>query len=254
MALPSRTQFLSTLQSLQCDICYDNMLEPTRTPCGHVYCSECLLTWLHENNTCPTCRTKLFEQDDDDGLDDQMDDEMGEDDDGDEDDEVEEENDAYREWFASEVTARIIELDTGMERPAAHCIARTVTFDSTGMAALLAALRTNERDWPQWHDELDDWDVRYTFTVRVGYLARGAETWKFDYISYPTPSEPDTAMSVIREKAWVQAMAHIQWARKITGYLYRVPAIEVENAYQAQLRQGAVPEYRLIAYPRADNF
>lgn len=226
------------------------MLEPTRTPCGHVYCSECLLTWLVENNTCPTCRTELFEQDDDDELDDEMDDEMGEDEDGG----VEEDNDAYMERFASEVTARIIELDTGMERPVSQCIARTVTFDSAGMAALLAAVWTNERDWPQWYDELDNWDVRYTFTIRVGYLARGAETWQFDYISYPTPSEPDTAMSVIRERAWAQVMAHIQWARKVAGYLYRIPAIEVENAYQAQLRQAAVPEHRLIAYPREDNF
>ncbi|PIA98759.1 hypothetical protein CB0940_03758 [Cercospora beticola] len=263
MALPSRGEFLSNLESDQCDICYDAMVEPAHTPCGHVYCLECLLTWLDENNTCPTCRTKLFEQD----TDDESDDEMEADDEEDGDDELEntagdtnrnaenEENaNEYIERFANEITARVIELDTGMQRPAPHRIARTVTFDWSGLATLMATLEIERREWAELYDELNTRDVRYTFTVRVGVLQHEIETWKFDYISYPNLYEPDTAMSIVREEAVAQAMAHVQWARKISSYLYRIPASEIASAYQAQLRQGAVSEYRLIAYPREDNF
>ena len=28
-------------------------------PCGHGFCSGCILTWLETNKHCPLCRTKL---------------------------------------------------------------------------------------------------------------------------------------------------------------------------------------------------
>ncbi|CAK1360786.1 unnamed protein product [Cercospora beticola] len=40
------------------------MSDPARTNCRHFYCFECLKAWLESNNTCPTCRTQLFEETD----------------------------------------------------------------------------------------------------------------------------------------------------------------------------------------------
>jgi hypothetical protein len=28
--------------------------------CGHVFCLDCLDTWMEENNTCPMCRAVLY--------------------------------------------------------------------------------------------------------------------------------------------------------------------------------------------------
>ena len=42
------------------------MVKPTQVACRHVFCFECLKTWLEGPegaNTCPTCRLKLFEGD-----------------------------------------------------------------------------------------------------------------------------------------------------------------------------------------------
>lgn len=34
--------------------------KPVRTPCNHVFCTECLMSWLMASNTCPMCRRALF--------------------------------------------------------------------------------------------------------------------------------------------------------------------------------------------------
>ena len=35
--------------------------EPVTTPCGHVFCRDCLRRWLDHNCKCPMCRFSLFE-------------------------------------------------------------------------------------------------------------------------------------------------------------------------------------------------
>ncbi|KAF2787403.1 hypothetical protein K505DRAFT_367389 [Melanomma pulvis-pyrius CBS 109.77] len=35
--------------------------DPIRLPCGHIFGSSCILRWTLERNTCPYCRTKLFD-------------------------------------------------------------------------------------------------------------------------------------------------------------------------------------------------
>jgi hypothetical protein len=48
-----------------CIVCRYSLTPPAvRTKCNHIYCSECLLTWIHTfekmSHTCPLCRTELF--------------------------------------------------------------------------------------------------------------------------------------------------------------------------------------------------
>jgi hypothetical protein len=39
-----------------CCICYDDWKNPSvLTTCGHVYCNECITSWLKTKKTCPTC-------------------------------------------------------------------------------------------------------------------------------------------------------------------------------------------------------
>jgi len=42
-----------------CGICLDNVNEPRRLLCDHVYCDGCISTWLSKNKTCPSCRVNL---------------------------------------------------------------------------------------------------------------------------------------------------------------------------------------------------
>lgn len=43
----------------KCSICTDDFTNPCLTPCQHVYCMECLVTWLQQSNTCPQCRSRI---------------------------------------------------------------------------------------------------------------------------------------------------------------------------------------------------
>mgnify|MGYP001208311793 CR=1 FL=1 len=40
--------------SMECD---DNVTTQRKLPCGHTFCSRCIVKWMTENsNTCPICR------------------------------------------------------------------------------------------------------------------------------------------------------------------------------------------------------
>ena len=50
-----------------CSICFsdfsDNSLITKLPKCGHIFHSECLFTWLQDNESCPICRdTNLFKE------------------------------------------------------------------------------------------------------------------------------------------------------------------------------------------------
>lgn len=47
-------------QDLDCQVCYNLMLDPTTTPCGHTWCRKCLARILDHSNLCPVCRRYLF--------------------------------------------------------------------------------------------------------------------------------------------------------------------------------------------------
>lgn len=40
----------------QCILCLEPRLNASLTPCGHLFCWNCLLDWLDERNECPLCR------------------------------------------------------------------------------------------------------------------------------------------------------------------------------------------------------
>ena len=48
----------------ECSICYDQLGEKNNctTPCGHVFCFECMMQALNRNNLCPCCRAPLKEE------------------------------------------------------------------------------------------------------------------------------------------------------------------------------------------------
>jgi hypothetical protein len=45
----------------KCVIC-DDTESNLYTECGHMYCDECLLSWLGKNNSCPYCRETIISQ------------------------------------------------------------------------------------------------------------------------------------------------------------------------------------------------
>ena len=60
-------EFKRVLKENKCSICQceykENDLITKLSHCDHVYHSECIFTWLQNNETCPMCRTdKLFEE------------------------------------------------------------------------------------------------------------------------------------------------------------------------------------------------
>jgi hypothetical protein len=75
----------------ECVICYEEIGKTNNcvTPCGHAFCFKCLVSAMVTKNTCPCCRTELFnlpkeeEEDEDEDDDyDESDDEESEDGDG----------------------------------------------------------------------------------------------------------------------------------------------------------------------------
>lgn len=47
------------LKELDCQVCYNTMLDPVTTSCGHTFCRKCLARVLDHSRDCPMCRRTL---------------------------------------------------------------------------------------------------------------------------------------------------------------------------------------------------
>ena len=46
--------------SLQCMLCLNTCKSETSTPCGHIFCWECIVEWSREKEECPICRSSTL--------------------------------------------------------------------------------------------------------------------------------------------------------------------------------------------------
>jgi SNF2 family DNA or RNA helicase len=57
--LQNLVERVTALQEKQCTICYENYTNPIMLDCTHVYCGQCLMSWMRAGNACPTCRAPI---------------------------------------------------------------------------------------------------------------------------------------------------------------------------------------------------
>jgi SNF2 family DNA or RNA helicase len=55
---------VTALEEKTCSICYDNYVNPILLPCTHVFCGQCLISWIQRGNSlsCPQCRLAIQSQ------------------------------------------------------------------------------------------------------------------------------------------------------------------------------------------------
>lgn len=58
--IPSRTEIE---YGQQCTICFSDFTSPVKLSCGHIFCEECIGTWLDKEHTCPMCRATVAQED-----------------------------------------------------------------------------------------------------------------------------------------------------------------------------------------------
>lgn len=47
------------ISDFECPLCFQVYLQPVTTPCGHVFCKQCLFRAFQHSSSCPLCRFKI---------------------------------------------------------------------------------------------------------------------------------------------------------------------------------------------------
>jgi len=57
--LPYPSASTNELTETMCPICQSQYKDPIVLPCKHIFCEECVSSWIDRNASCPMCRCKL---------------------------------------------------------------------------------------------------------------------------------------------------------------------------------------------------
>ena len=55
-----RSKGIKSSSSLQCMLCLNTCKSETSTPCGHIFCWDCIVDWSREKEECPLCRSSVL--------------------------------------------------------------------------------------------------------------------------------------------------------------------------------------------------